>query len=447
MKNVLLIIALVLIHVICQANDTRVRVIIENYQGGEVRLADGYMLDSTFCPIATNEWQLVLDIEKPIFVNITVAKNAQRIYIEPGKEIVVTLKESYIKEGVRFLKWLGSSGDLENENQYLHSNYSYKYVRKDLIGKDANENLSLYQKVIEENKKMIKDLDLSKEFKNLENDRMKYDIYARFLRDNYGCDNFQGVMKELFEERVDLLSLEEYRTYVMQTINFIARAKRETLNYSTEQLRDLLEVIDTYVREPLLVSFLYDKYIYPYVSLNGCEGQEDLKDLFLNNVKNPKRLREFREICASFDKLRCGEKCPDFTFKDIDGKEVSLKDFRGKYVYMDIWHTRCAPCVKLIPYMNELEEKFAGKDIYFVSLSFDLDRELDAWKQMVKKKGMKGIQLHVGENRDWLKLVMPCLITGPRFMLLDKEGRFINANMSYPSDPRTEKFLSDLLDE
>ena len=48
---------------------------------------------------------------------------------------------------------------------------------------------------------------------------------------------------------------------------------------------------------------------------------------------------------------KVGEQSPDFQFADKNGKMYSLKDFKGQYVFIDIWATHCFPCKEEIPYL------------------------------------------------------------------------------------------------
>jgi thiol-disulfide isomerase/thioredoxin len=49
---------------------------------------------------------------------------------------------------------------------------------------------------------------------------------------------------------------------------------------------------------------------------------------------------------------KVGEQSPDFQFADKNGKMYSLKDFKGQYVFIDIWATHCFPCKEEIPYLG-----------------------------------------------------------------------------------------------
>ncbi|WP_233556655.1 TlpA disulfide reductase family protein [Odoribacter sp. AF15-53] len=137
------------------------------------------------------------------------------------------------------------------------------------------------------------------------------------------------------------------------------------------------------------------------------------------------------------NELLAGMTAPDFEFPNQKGKVYSLKDFRGKYVYIDVWATWCDPCCQEIPFLKKLEKKLSKKKIVFVSLS--CDKDIEVWKKMVKKDKLKGIQLCMGKDTTFWQDYLVSLI--PRFILLDKEGKFVNSLMTRPSDPETEKTL------
>ncbi len=135
-----------------------------------------------------------------------------------------------------------------------------------------------------------------------------------------------------------------------------------------------------------------------------------------------------------------GKPAPDFTYSDINGKKVSLKDFRGKYVFIDVWASWCRPCRTEIPSIKKLEESLMGKNIVFVSLSCD-KKEAD-WRKAVEQEQLKGIVLHTGGDKAFLDAFN--VVSIPRFILIDKEGMILNGSMTYPSNPETGKTLRSL---
>lgn len=164
--------------------------------------------------------------------------------------------------------------------------------------------------------------------------------------------------------------------------------------------------------------------------------------LFRKHVKDAKSIEKFNALCTKWEKLRSGNpSAASFSYPDINGKTVSLADLKGKYIYIDVWATWCGPCRGELPALKELEEKYAGKDIHFVSLSCDKNKK--AWENMVTKDQLKGIQLHMGTDRTFMDAY---LINGiPRFILLDRDGKIISANMTRPSDPKTAEKFNELL--
>ncbi len=143
--------------------------------------------------------------------------------------------------------------------------------------------------------------------------------------------------------------------------------------------------------------------------------------------------------------LTKGNVSPTFSYPDTEGKNVSLEDLRGKYVYVDVWATWCGPCKREIPHLKQLTEEYAGKDIEFVSISIDVAKDREKWLTMIDEKEMDGIQLFA--DNDWKsEFVKNYAIEGiPRFILIDKEGNIVSADESRPSDPALKQKFDELL--
>lgn len=140
--------------------------------------------------------------------------------------------------------------------------------------------------------------------------------------------------------------------------------------------------------------------------------------------------------------LRVGDKLPDFNLEDVNGQRVSLKKFKGKYVFIDVWATWCVVCLHEESFFSRLEDKFHGKRIAFVSISADKHREL--WLKTVKSKKTKIPQWRFPEGEGSPFLVIFGIEAIPRFILLDKKRRIVNSKCGMPSWPETEKMLSAL---
>jgi peroxiredoxin len=63
---------------------------------------------------------------------------------------------------------------------------------------------------------------------------------------------------------------------------------------------------------------------------------------------------------------------PNFTLPGIDGKMVSLSDYEGKVVFLNIWATWCPPCKEEMPSMEKLYQKLKGEDFEILAVSIDV---------------------------------------------------------------------------
>lgn len=62
---------------------------------------------------------------------------------------------------------------------------------------------------------------------------------------------------------------------------------------------------------------------------------------------------------------------PDLSFSDKDGKTVSLSDFRGQTLLVNLWATWCPPCVREMPALDRLQGKLGGADFQVIAISQD----------------------------------------------------------------------------
>ena len=115
-----------------------------------------------------------------------------------------------------------------------------------------------------------------------------------------------------------------------------------------------------------------------------------------------------------------GREVPDFTLKDINGKDLSLSSLRGKYVVLDFWGSWCVWCIRGVPKMKEYYQKYAGK---FEILGIDCSDTEEAWKAAVKEHAMPW--LHVYNPQD-SELLSQFGIQGfPTKIILDGEGKIV----------------------
>ena len=184
-------------------------------------------------------------------------------------------------------------------------------------------------------------------------------------------------------------------------------------------------------------------YFDPYI--NRASRFEEVNpafyESFIGGLESSKNyIRQRREALAALPKP--GEDPFDFTFPDRDGNDVSLSDFVGSVVYVDVWATWCGPCRMEIPHLLEIEEEYADKNVKFLGVSVDDNKE--AWTNMIDDKGLHGTHICTG---GWKSQMMDdYAINGiPRFMVFDANGKVADLNAPRPSSDEIRPLLDSLL--
>ena len=171
---------------------------------------------------------------------------------------------------------------------------------------------------------------------------------------------------------------------------------------------------------------------------------KEILDFVLANSKEEEVKQTAQLTYDKITKLAVGAPSPVFTnYENANGGTNSLSDFKGKLVYVDVWATWCRPCLAEIPALKALHDKLKGKNIEFVSISIDEDKE--AWRKVVKERELKGIQL-IADKAFESQFIRDYSINQiPTFLIIDKEGRIIDPDAPRPSDPQLAEVLEKLL--
>jgi peroxiredoxin len=86
-----------------------------------------------------------------------------------------------------------------------------------------------------------------------------------------------------------------------------------------------------------------------------------------------------------------GKTVPELTMPDVNGKEISISSFRGKYVLIDFWASWCGPCRMENPNVVKVYNEFKGKN--FTILGVSLDKDKDAWKNAIVQDHLSWTQM------------------------------------------------------
>ena len=190
---------------------------------------------------------------------------------------------------------------------------------------------------------------------------------------------------------------------------------------------------------------LPEKAAYEYLAYAlGKNFTPEILDMFGPDCPYPGIAAAVKEKYRHLQGMMPGSAAPVVRFLTPDGRPFSFGDFKGKYLYIDFWATWCGPCIKEIPSLVKLEKEFQGREITFLSISFDKDADEQKWKDYVKDHQMTSRQFRADAKSHELLTRNWNISMIPRFVILDKEGRVVNVNAPFPSDKKIRTALNKL---
>jgi peroxiredoxin len=84
-----------------------------------------------------------------------------------------------------------------------------------------------------------------------------------------------------------------------------------------------------------------------------------------------------------------GSRLPDFTVKDLQGREISSTDLRGKVVLIDFWATWCQPCKKEMPGYQKLLDRYGSRGLAVIGFKFDVMKDTEDPVLFAKEIGVR----------------------------------------------------------
>lgn len=90
-----------------------------------------------------------------------------------------------------------------------------------------------------------------------------------------------------------------------------------------------------------------------------------------------------------------GTQAVDFDVTDIKGKKYKLSELKGKVVALNFWFVECKPCIMEMPELNELVEEFKGKEVVFLAIAINNQKQL---KKFLKKTDFKYKVISSGQS-------------------------------------------------
>lgn len=144
-----------------------------------------------------------------------------------------------------------------------------------------------------------------------------------------------------------------------------------------------------------------------------------------------------------FSPLETGRPAPNFTLPGLDGKMVSLSNYQGHVVLVNIWATWCLPCVDEMPSMERLYQELKDENFEIVAISID-EMGAEAVAPFMKTKNLSFAALLDPEGT--IKSVYQT--TGvPESFIIDKQGILVEKIIGPRNwaDPAAVRYLRDLI--
>ncbi len=387
------------------------------------------------------------------FYELYIGRERTGIYLENGQNLNVTVNPEQFDETVKY------SGDLSEINNYLAQKYLWNEQNlnfRDLFSLDEDafiEKLDSDQKSLDSIYATYKIS--NKDFRKRLDEENKYSRAA--LIENYidahryytGKEDYQ--VGSSFYDNIKDINFQDTLAFRNSTAyqNLLQAHFNRMVNEDTYESGDndhtilYLKKVDSSLPD----GYAKDKLMFEYLQF-GLKPNENLDEayaIYKNSNPDPENLSHVTARYNQLKALTAGNPSPEFNFENHKGGKTSLKDLEGKYVYIDVWATWCAPCLREIPYLKEVEEEYKNKNIQFVGISIDEEKDYDKWKQMVDEKSLAGIQLMADSNWNSDFVKQYAILGIPRFILIDPKGNIVSADAPRPSDPLLKQTLNGLL--
>lgn len=383
------------------------------------------------------------------YYNLNDGRETTAIYLKNGYNLTLNLDTKEFDETITY------TGEGEKPNNYL----AHKFMANE---KDLGAPKELYALEEADFLKKVNDFKagLEDKLKELPNDfkaaekkvltyenaikLSQYEGYHQFLtkkNDFKVSENFPNPTEGIsLDNEEDFENIQSYQQLVSN--NFFSKIRTkvsETKKPFQEVAIEEIKSIKKGKIQAKLLEFLSS-------SVRGT-SPEDVKlyDAIMELSTDDKLKDKLKKEMEAHKKLAKGNASPTFeNYENYKGGTSSLKDFEGKYVYVDVWATWCGPCKREIPFLQKIEKQYHGKNIAFVGISVDRENDKEKWKQMIADKNMSGVQLFA--DKDWSSnFVRSYGIKGiPRFILIDPKGNIVSANAPRPSDPKLIELFKEV---
>lgn len=386
----------------------------------------------------------------PMITMLTFSMNGRTIYVQPGETLEISFDTKAIDSTFSY------AGSLAKENAILDSiQTEQRKMDFKVVYGESLESASRYLDSVTKAHNsylthLTKDKTLQPKFKayakaSIDYNSAQYKLYIASRKDKHPDDYFDFI-DDLDIENKDYLGIIDYRAFLNEYITMTAQkrvSQLDSIQQDTPEalFEERLKVIEG-LKNKDIKNFALFNTMNMRLRERGISGLSDYYEYFKKNNKDPYYANQLELVYKEKQRLAPGQPAPDFKLEDIDGKMLSLSDFKGKYVYLDFWNTGCPYCIKETDAYVELYADYADKDIAFVSISADLDKS--KWKNYVMDNKNAGVSLITENFWDSEVFQNYQIISSPSYAIVDKEGNILDPKAPVPSSPEIRETFDQL---
>ena len=286
---------------------------------------------------------------------------------------------------------------------------------------------------------------VNKEFVRLEKARIQFWAWPPYNRYEYRYQLYTGKKAQPSDSFYDYLStvnfndpsflqLSDFDNFINTFLDMkvFKATQQDQHSYGDPYFKTrvlLNQIRKTFANQRVLDEILYKQMwgqIY-YMDVN-----DSLFAVIKSTLNSAQRVKKLQKLYRSLRKFQVGKAAPNFTFTDMSDRPYTLKDFRGKYLLIDVWGVYCGPCIKELPALKEVKTEFHDANITFIQVNLDGTR--DTWMKRVKELNLDGPQFMATNGWDSEFRKAYEIDQVPTFILIDRKGRFIDARTKLPTE-------------
>ncbi len=362
----------------------------------------------------------------------------QALYIEPGKKVNLNIQ---LQNKIAHVSVAGKDRDnnaLTAYNYFIKKKNHSIWYNPPKVNELKDSIAEVYTRLNEvkneyEPTEMVKDyLDIQAYVAYVMD--LEITSYAYAGRGEKLPDDIEDILPPVYEVLNTPLAF-HFDGWGMWVLRYL-RKKCTTPEEEIQLLRESFTVdsIIKFITRSIAYNFMME---YDYANNDFDEGLERFKKMLVDSGEvRTQMLQDFEAKRYAVP----GASLPDVELEDPDGKFHKLSDFKGKYLYIDLWASWCGPCCAEVPHLQKLEKSLKNPAVTFISISIDKDKK--AWKKKMKELNMHGNQ-YIITGRDFTTMLNVQGI--PHFLLYSKEGTLMIYKAPRPSSgEQLKKILSGL---